>query len=378
MAVFVGPVANKFLFTNVNNLLNVWWPPSVKKLMRFSLPQVVGDEAMRMRQILMTSADRDARKNYVDRMDLVAQNHIRTHWEGKQELSCRIFASIDEPVHISRLAYHFDIFLKRVIHFPTNLPGTTCYRAPKAANAIKEEIRLIARQRRAALDKKMESHKKIFYSSGKFLSESEIVDNLLLLLLASHDTTTALITCVMMYLGELPEYFLQTTIDCLWLTEQSDITKSKEPGELLKLEDTQKMRYSWSVVSKVLRLIPPIIGAFREAVVDFTYAGYIIPKGWKLYWSPDTTIKDPAYFPNAEDFDPSRYGGAGPVPYTYVPFGGGPRMCLGYEYLKPVILVFLHNIAKRFKWDSLIPDEKVTYNPLPSPSQGLPIRLQLH
>jgi cytochrome P450 family 26 subfamily A len=97
-----------------------------------------------------------------------------------------------------------------------------------------------------------------------------------------------------------------------------------------------------------------------------------------LYWSPDSTTKDPAYFSNPEEFDPSRYEGAGPAPYTFVPFGGGGRVCIGNEYSRPQILVFMHNIVKRFKWDLLIPDEKVTYDPMPAPSHGLPIRIQQH
>ena len=131
------------------------------------------------------------------------------------ELSCRLFASIDDPIHISKLAHHFDIFLKGVIHFPIYIPGTTFYRASKSGDALKEEIRLVARQRRAALDKKMESHRKDLLShllvtadeSGKLLSESEIVDNMLMLLFVSHETTTSAMTCVIKYLAEMPEVY---------------------------------------------------------------------------------------------------------------------------------------------------------------------------
>ena len=67
-----------------------------------------------------------------------------------------------------------------------------------------------------------------------------------------------------------------------WLTEQMEIAKSKAPGELLNWEDIPKMRYSWNVACEVMRLAPPVQGAFREAMNDFIFEGFSIPKGWKV------------------------------------------------------------------------------------------------
>ena len=98
----------------------------------------------------------------------------------------------------------------------------------------------------------------------------------------------------------------------------------------------------------------------------------------QLHWNAYSTHRNSEYFPNPEKFDPSRFEGDGPAPYTFVPFGGGPRMCPGNEYTRMVILVFIHNVVMKFRWEKLLPDEKVVIDPHPRPTQGLPIRLHPH
>ena len=68
----------------------------------------------------------------------------------------------------------------------------------------------------------------------------------------------------------------------LLVTEQMEIAKSKTPGEFLNWDDVQKMKYSWNVACEVMRISPPLQGAFREALNDFIFNGFTIPKGWKV------------------------------------------------------------------------------------------------
>ncbi|ESW31548.1 hypothetical protein PHAVU_002G247300 [Phaseolus vulgaris] len=390
VAVFCGPAGNKFLFSNENKNVQVWWPSSVKKLLRLSLVNKVGDEAKMVRKLLMNFLNAETLKNYLPKMDRIAQHHIDTYWKGKEqvfvhptvklytfELACCLFLSIEDSDQISKLSLKFNAFLKGIIGFTLNIPGTRFHRAMKAADEIRKEIKMILEKRKGDLEEKRASPTQDLLShmlvtsdpSGRFMTEMEILDNTLLLLFAGHDTARSVLSLVMKYLGQLPHVYEHV------LKEQLEIIQGKEVGQLLQWEDIQKMKYSWNVVSEVMRLSPPVSGAYREAIKDFTYADYNIPKGWKLHWNTGSSHNDPTIFSNPETFDASRFEGSGPTPFSHVPFGGGPRMCLGQEYARLEILVFMHNIVKRFKWELVIPDEKLKYDPMLEPVKGLAVRL---
>ncbi|XP_027067706.1 beta-amyrin 6-beta-monooxygenase-like [Coffea arabica] len=157
-----------------------------------------------------------------------------------------------------------------------------------------------------------------------------------------------------------------------------EIAESKAPEELLNLEDIKKMKYSWNVIYEALSLTPPSLVNFREAQTDVNFAGFTIPKGWKVLWSPFTTNKNPKYFHDPETFDPTRYEGDGPTACTFLPFSAGPRMCPGKEYSMFLILVYIYNVVRNFKLQKMIQDEKIQYRVSAVPANGLPIRLQPH
>ncbi|KMS97131.1 hypothetical protein BVRB_7g177960 [Beta vulgaris subsp. vulgaris] len=393
VAVICGAAGNKFLYSNENKLVQAWWPSSVDKIFPSSTQTSSKEESKKMRKLLPNFLKPEALQRYIPIMDTIAIRHMESGWDGKDKvevfplakrytfwLACRLFLSIEDPDHVAKFAEPFNDIAAGIISLPVNLPGTPFNRGIKSSNVVRKELRAIIKQRKLDLaDGKASTTQDILShmlltadEDGRFMTEMDIADKILGLLIGGHDTASAACTFVVKYLAELPHVYEAVC------KEQMEIAKSKAEGELLNWEDIQKMKYSWNVACEVMRLAPPLQGGFREAISDFMYGGFQVPKGWKLYWSANSTHRNPECFPEPEKFDPSRFEGKGPAPYTYVPFGGGPRMCPGKEYARLEILVFMHNVVKRFKWEKVLPNEKVIVNPMPIPENGLPVRLFPH
>lgn len=133
------------------------------------------------------------------------------------ELACCLFLSMEDPIDVSNLSSYFEEFLKGIIGFSINFPGTRFHKAMKAADEIRKEIIMIMKKRKVDLDEKKASPTQDLLShllvtpdtNGRFLNEVEIIDNILLLLFAGHDTSRSVLSLVMKYLGNLPQVYEQ-------------------------------------------------------------------------------------------------------------------------------------------------------------------------
>ncbi|RZC70809.1 hypothetical protein C5167_033980 [Papaver somniferum] len=360
VAVLCGPAGNKFLFSNENKLVVAWWPKTVEKI--FPSPSNISGqaEAKKMRKLLPQFLKPEALHRYIPIMDRVVMQHLDREWDNKKEitvfplaknytfgLACHLFVSIDDPARIQELGKPFGDLAGGLLSFPIDLPGTAFNIGIKASKYIRNELVKIIKQRKIDLEEKTALPTQDILSymllavddDGNFMDELDIANKILGLLIGGHDTASAAITFIVKYLAELPYVYDGVR------KEQMEIASTKGPGELLNWDDIQKMKYSWNVACE-------------------------------LYWSAHSTHKNAKYFSEPEKFDPTRFEGNGPAPYTYIPFGGGPRMCPGKEYARLEILVFMYHVVRRYKWEKILPDEKIVVDPMPAPAKGLPIRLQ--
>jgi cytochrome P450 len=183
------------------------------------------------------------------------------------------------------------------------------------------------------------------------LSDELIRDQLLTMLIAGHDTSTALLAWVWYLLGSHPEVMqrIQIEVDSVLGGD------SPSPAQLSQL------CYLEQVFKETLRLYPPIHLGTRLAATDLEFQGYRIPAGQRVLYSIYLSHRHPKYWSNPDQFDPDRFSPEREKalpPFLYVPFGGGARMCLGFLFSQIEAKVVLARILQKFTLELV--DEKVS------------------
>jgi cytochrome P450 len=133
------------------------------------------------------------------------------------------------------------------------------------------------------------------------------------------------------------------------------------------------------VLQEALRLYPPAWGVSRVAVADDQIAGYRLPAGSIVYVVPFVLHRRPHLWPEPERFDPERFS-AGEIAkrerFAYLPFGGGPRQCIGQQFAMVEALLTLAMVSRRYEVQ-LVPGQVITPRPLITlrPAPGIRARL---
>ncbi|KAJ7963896.1 Cytochrome P450 family protein [Quillaja saponaria] len=350
-----GAEANRFFLSNEFKLVESSWPSSSVHLMGMDcIMQKQGERHRIIRGLIGTSLGYAGLEVLVPKICNSVQLHLAKNCRGQESISLyRLTKSLTFSIVFECLLgvnvepgmlETFERVLEGVFAPAIMFPGSKFFRSKKARQQIEKML-----------------------VKGE-ISEQEVIDNVVLLVFAAHDTTSFSIAMTFKMLAKHPDCY--TTL----LQEHADIISNKRSGDNLTLEDIKKMKYTWQVARESMRLFPPIFGSFRKAIADIDYEGFTIPKGWKVLWTTYGTHYNAEYFKDPLSFNPSRFEEEIP-PYVFVPFGGGPRVCAGYQLAKLNILIFVHYIVTQYDWSLHYPDETITMDPLPFPSQGMPIKI---
>ncbi|XP_048637111.1 abscisic acid 8'-hydroxylase 4-like [Brassica napus] len=273
------------------------------------------------------------------------------------------------------LKHNYNIVDKGYNSFPMNLPGTSYHKSLMARKQLKTIVSEIISERRekSVLKTDFLGHLLDFKDDkGRVLTQEEIADNIIGVLFAAQDTTASCLTWILKYLHD-DKKLLEAVKD----EQRALVEENSREKKHLTWGQTRNMPLTHRVIVESLRMASIISFTFREAVVDVEYKGHLIPKGWKVMPLFRNIHHNPKYFSNPEVFDPSRFE-VNPKPNTFMPFGSGVHACPGNELAKLQILIFLHHLVSKFRWEVVGGEKGIEYSPFPIPRNGLPATFLQH
>jgi cytochrome P450 len=176
-------------------------------------------------------------------------------------------------------------------------------------------------------------------------------DELLTILLAGHETTASTLSWTWYLIDQDP------AVAARMRAEATEVLGDRLP----RAEDLRDLRYTTMVIQEAMRLYPPVWGLTRRAIKADEVGGYPVPAGADVMISPYTLHRHPGFWAEPDRFDPDRFDPAGAQSahrYAYIPFGAGPRVCVGSHLGMMEATFVAAMVARRFRL-GLVPGRAV-------------------
>jgi cytochrome P450 len=199
------------------------------------------------------------------------------------------------------------------------------------------------------------------------LDDGRIRDQMLTMLIAGHDTSTALLAWAFYLLGSNPDVMCRLTLEIR--EALGDQPPPSTGGWQPPLLD--------HVIKEALRLYPPIHLGNRMVEEDMDFDGQRVASGERMFYSIYLTHRDPKYWIDGEDFCPERFaGGRRTPPFAYVPFGGGPRACIGAAFGQAEARLVLGRLLQCHDFELTNPRVRAHMGATLEPRPGVSMRLR--
>lgn len=401
--------ASMRLLKGEHTIVEADYPPSVQHLVgKQGISNLAGKQHMRIKRLVQAAFTPKAIRGYMPRMQAMAEEAV-AKWAAQGDIlaynemkwftfrvAVSVIAGFDDgwtrpgPDGFDRVNALFKDWLDGLFSFPIAIPGTAFARGMKARVGLMQRINasldlLEAQKRRqaeaqdggaAAQGEQQPTALDLLLASrdeeGKGLTREQICDNVLVMLFAGHDTSATSLTRIFHFLHRHPEASERLR------QEQAEVLAKHGPE--LTEEALDDMPYTEGVIREVLRIKPIIAGFPRVALTDFELSGHRIPKGTRMQCSLAQPLLADARWAGEADplqFKPERWlNGATQKAGAWIPFGGGPRFCLGWLLAMVEMKMLLAVVFRGHKLTVLDPDSPWALFPLARPKDGMPSRFE--
>jgi cytochrome P450 len=386
----VGPDALEFVLKNRDGAFSNarGWQPFIGQVFPGAIMGMDGDEHRYQRRIMQVAFRKSALRTYLQQMGPAisigldawlpapAASGSRQMFPLLKQLTLDLAASVFMGVKLGSSS----IELNRAF-VATVAAAITLIRVPIPGFKLWRGIRgrkVLVKRFRALLPAKRATHTSDFFSEfchavseqGERFTDEEIIDHMIFLMMAAHDTTTSTLTTMIYLLAKHPEWQERLRFQAIAMNKDQ-----LEHDDLDKLDEL-----SWTM-REALRLAPPLTSMPRMCVSDTVFQDYLIPAGTMVGVYPIHVHHMPSLWNEPERFDPERFSPARQEDkrhaFAWVPYGGGAHICIGQHFATLQVKAIMHQLLLRYRW-SIAPGYTLPYQfvPIAKPRDGLPVSLQ--
>ena len=385
-----GPDANRLVLLDHDRIFSARrpWMQIMGRVFPNGLLLLDGDTHKHDRRIMHSPFTRPALQIYAERMGTMIDDRLSAwaqHADSDEpflafpaykaltlDMAAAIFIGVDLGPTTQKMNQAFEgLVAASMARVRLPIPGLDFYRGLKGRQFMLEFLGDLLPKKRAGDGPDMLTrlcHAET--EEGERFSDQEILDHMTFLMMAAHDTTTSTLCSITYELARNPDWQERVREECSALGPENLAFDQMESLENL----------TWTM-KETLRLYPPLPVIPRVASEAFAFGGHEIPKDSMVVISPIHTHRMTEWWDDPDRFDPRRFSPERAEherhSHSWVPFGGGPHMCLGLRFAELQVKSVLHQLLQRFR--IRIPDGyemPVQQAPISKPRDGLPIQLE--
>jgi cytochrome P450 len=379
----LGPDATQAVFTNKDKAFSQsGWQYFIGPFFRRGLMLLDFDEHMHHRRIMQEAFTRTRLAGYLQRADQLVRRDLE-QWPPSSMIYAyptlkRLSLDIATDIFMGGAIGGDDDRLQRafidsvragtaILRRP--LPGTRWQRGLEGRKVLESFFRArLADKRATDSDDLFAALCHVRTEEGEAFSDDDVVNHMIFLMMAAHDTSTITTSAVLAALAAHPEW-----------QDKARAQSMAVDGELT-LEVLDELTALDLVIKESLRLVAPVPSLARRAIKDTELLGHFIPAGTQLTLSPWFSHYMSEIWTDPMSFDPERFAEPRREDkrhrFAWVPFGGGAHKCIGMYFGTQEVKTIVHHLLRSYRW-STPPGYEVPWDlvALPMPADGLPLQL---
>ncbi|KAK8520907.1 hypothetical protein V6N13_077039 [Hibiscus sabdariffa] len=365
--VSTDPDLNHFVFQQEGHLFQSWYPDTFTEIFgRQNVGSLHGFMYKYLKNMVLNLFGPESLKKMLPEVENTACRRLQS-WSSQEtvelkeatasmifDLTAKKLISYDQDNSTVNLRGNFVAFIQGLISFPLDIPGTAYHKCLQGRKNAMKMLKDLLNERRS-MPRKQQSDFFDFVleelqKEGTILTEAIALDLMFVLLFASFETTSLALTLAVKFLSDNPSVLNKLT------DEHETILRNRENIDSgLTWKEYKSMTYTFQFINETVRLANIVPGIFRKTLREIQFKGYTIPAGWAVMVCPPAVHLNPEKYQDPLVFNPSRWEGTeiNGASRNFMAFGGGMRFCVGTDFTKVQMAIFLHCLLTKYRWEPI-------------------------